>query len=1068
MRIKVRGVCVALVLLLIPGLLMAGITGKITGRVRDAATGEPLPFVNVSVRQNGEPVTGAATGTDGTYVISNLRAGEYTLEFSMVGYQVVLVAVKVTADQITRVDQKLSTEAIGLGPVEVIAPRDPLAIEPDPITNREIARMPVEDFRRVVALEAGATETSAGYSAGLHIQGGRTNEVVYVVDGINANDPVTGQSGVYIDNTAIQEMTINTGTFNAEYGDAMSAVINIVTREGSQRFESTVEYETDAHLRLSKDPIKYPNKDMWHNKVSLSLGGPLGLPRSSFFVSGNLLEHENRLPFKDQHRKNGTLKLAWRPFEGGAKFTLSGNYSNQWYHAYSHAFSKGIWLSMGPRVQRDNYQLNLKVNHPISEKVSYTVNVGTFNTHTKISYMDGAHYNDFRMVGRMLMDWVTWAYGRTWWEDLNITDTVVSEEGDTSYVTADGDTTTKTRVFKRLYDADSMRFVLKGDSLFPVVEDNDTTWVNPFDLYGHITEDPDSLVWFYYNQYEAKSGYLIDKDSVFRWVDWKTQLDALNWRWYEVNEWRPTIDPETGDTVGVHYHLFDFDRYKEMYAKWREGDSAVIDPGTGDTIEIVNLYEDSLESSGNMYYVRYNRDPVFRRFNYYFYPRWSERNTTKYIADASVDWNPNEVHWFKFGISGNYHVLDYDDIQFVNENPYSDTYHKEPIIAAAFLQDKVEYEDLEFHVGVRFDYFNPASDFFVDPENIDVGVAPAKPKFQFSPRLSISFAVSEKSKMHASYGHFFQPVELGELYQNLEADITTGIPLLGNPNLPPLKTVFYQAGYKYMISKDMVFELKGYYKDQENLLATRNVSTIYKGELATYTIYLIEDFAKVKGVDVGVVRRAPRFLSWNITYSFMDAKGTGSSGREFYYRYRDSSLEPPKHEYPLEFDITHSIKANLNFYLDHEFNPGFLRMTNLNVQFNYASGAPYWATDSRGNVLPLGSKRMPGTKTVDAKLEKWFPIGKNKRLRLGAYIDVRNVFDWRNVANVYSGTGLPDDDAGRPVYEVANYRDYENYGYENETEQWEADVADWERSRAQNPAMFGSPRELRFGIRMSF
>ena len=109
---------------------------------------------------------------------------------------------------------------------------------------------------------------------------------------------------------------------------------------------------------------------------------------------------------------------------------------------------------------------------------------------------------------------------------------------------------------------------------------------------------------------------------------------------------------------------------------------------------------------------------------------------------------------------------------------------------------------------------------------------------------------------------------------------------------------------------------------------------------------------------------------------------------------------------------------------------------------------------------------MPGTKTMDAKLEKWFPLG--KKLKLGAYVDVRNIFDWRNVANVYSGTGFPDDNGGRPVYEEVTYRNYANFGFADTYEYWEADVADWERRVAENPAMFGSPRELRFGIRVSF
>lgn len=1054
MKNNVKGVWLVLAMLAIPCMVFAGITGKISGRVTDADTRQPLPGANVIVVGTD---MGTATGTDGSYSLSSVPVGTYDVEVSMMGYQAkVIKGVSVSADKVTSLNVQIKEgSGIVMGTVEVTAQKDIVSKDPNvgKITKgSEIVRSAgVSNYNDVVALQAGATETS-GNSGGLHVQGGRANELVYVVDGINANDPVTGQSGVYIDNTAIQEMTINTGSFNAEYGDAMSGIVNIVTREGSEKFRAGVEYETDAHLRLSDNPVQYPNPDMWHNKVSLFVSGPFWgqgtkISAPSFYISGNLLEDEDRLPANDNHRKNGTLKLTWRPVFGGPKFTLSGNYSDQWYHAYLHDFSKGIWLDeFGPRVKADNYQLNLKVSGPLgrdsAQSLTYTVNVGTFNTHRSVSYMDGAQINDYRMIGRQLMPWVGWAYNETWWEPNP------EVPGDS--------------ILRRLYNPDSMNFYIP-DSMLAYVDGSDSVYVDVNERYSKITKDPDSAVWLFYNEFIVKNGYFYEGDNNFNWFSWEEQLEAYNERWYSINEWRPTVDAN-GDTVGLHYHMFDFARYQHYYELYREWKPDTTVPGWK---EVENPYEDSLETSGNMYVVRYNDDPVFRRFNYYFNPVWSDRNTTKYVADASIDWSPNKEHWAKFGLIGNYHVLDYTSIQFINENPYTDMYHKQPIIAAAYAQDKFQLEDLLLNFGLRFDYFDPASQYFVNPEYVDSGTAEAKPKFQFSPRLSISFSVSDKSTMYASYGHFFQPIELQELYQNLNGDLSSGVPLLGNPNLPPLKTVFYQAGYNIALTRFLGLDLKAYYKDQENLLATRNVNTIYKGKLATYTIYTIEDFAKIKGFDI-TVNGGEGLISGSVTYSYMDAKGTGSSGREFYYRYRGSALQQPKSEYPLEFDITHSVKANVNFFLPDTFGVKVLRNTNLNIQFNYASGPPYWASDSRGNPLPLGSKRQPGTKTVDMKLEKWFPLGKNQNLNLGFYIDVSNVFNWANASSVYGATGLPDDPGTRPVYQQANYSTYAQYGFADEYEYWQADVADWERYYAQNPDMFGEPRLINFGLRLNF
>ncbi|MBD3284730.1 TonB-dependent receptor plug domain-containing protein, partial [candidate division WOR-3 bacterium] len=435
MKRSMLGILTVLAVLLGPAMVFAGTKGALKGQVRDLQTGDPLGLVAVQLKtKDGGTADYTYADANGKFFISNIIPGIYDVELYLMGYEPSIIKdVRITSDQTTEIYPKMSTgKAITVAGVTV-TPKDFLT-GPDEKgkTQKEIRETAgVREVGDVVLLEPGTVNVGGANSQEIHVQGGRTNELVTMVDGINANDPVTGQSGVYIDRSAIQEIKVNTGNFNAQYGNAMSGVINIVTREGSgKKYTGTLEYETDGGIRfkslerdengkfyLYDDPIKYPNEDMFHHKGTVALGGPVipGYENATFFLSGNILEHENRFPFSDRHRLNGTLKLTWKPtvkidsVKGGGppKFILAGNYSDYWYHSYVHALSKGIWLEeFGPRTHRGDYRVNLQVNHPISKKFIYNVNIGTFNTHSKQSYMDGEHYNDFKQLGRQQLSWV--------------------------------------------------------------------------------------------------------------------------------------------------------------------------------------------------------------------------------------------------------------------------------------------------------------------------------------------------------------------------------------------------------------------------------------------------------------------------------------------------------------------------------------------------------------------------------------------------------------------------------------------------------------------------------------
>jgi outer membrane receptor protein involved in Fe transport len=972
----------------------AGTTGKITGRVYDASTGVPLPGVNVIIQGTN---MGAATNLDGDYFIINVPVGTYIMTASMMGYSPLEVQnVQVSADLTTTID-------FPLGETQLDIVREVVVVAERPIVERDVTssskrldgatieRMPVTTFTDVVANQAGAVETGGGYSGGLHIRGGRDNEVVYVVDGVIANDPVYMQRGVNIETNAIAEMSVISGGFNAEYGEAMSGIVNIITKEGTPTYGGSVEYTTDLPL----DGTRY---DFGTNKVEMSLGGPVPLMNNmTFFVSSAIDDREDRepgiiaKPNNDLFRNSGTAKLTFKP-ANTLKMTLGGNWAETEWHSYSHGRSKGNWLDQVPKSRSGNLQVNLATTHTVNQSTFWNLNLSYFNTWRTLKGQDGKDYRDWRAIGGGLA-WVDYAR-------LHVNDAGTALES--------------------WYDTETREWSMRWDP----------------ELGDSVQITPDWAWEYYYTQVANDGAGYAQVDSVTGELVWDYlvwEQEANNSRWYDTGNWEIQGDQ-------LVYVPFDLDKYLDEVANTENHKS---DEYNGD---IHNFYGHDWDD--------------FYHFRYDFVPWYHDRQTTFYTADFSITSQVNKSNQVKAGGYYRFGELELTDIQFLNRNPYSDNYIKEPVYAAAYVQDKFEYEDLTVNAGVRFDYFDPKSDHYIDLEDLSQGMDTVDPKYKFSPRLGISFAVTDRSVMYASYGHFFQPVELGELYQSLNVDFTTGRPLIGNPDLPPQKTVAYEIGLKYAFSPDVAGEVTAYFKDVTDLLASRKQTSLFQDNPVTYDMFIIEDFAVIKGIDISLSKRASEFLSGTLTYSYLNAQGTGSSPREGYYIYSSSTTPIPKREYPLEFDVTHSLKANANLYLPMDFGPElfFFRPfadLNLNVQYNYASGPPYTPEDSRGNPSPdVGSRRMPSTQTADMRIDKMFNIG--DMFAWGLFLDVRNLFDVENVVDVYRNTGEPDDNGNPP--------DIEGYATE---EAWREAYENWQ-VRYRNPFNYSNPRLIRMGAMVQF
>ncbi len=262
----------------------AGETGKIAGRVTDLASGQPLIGANVMIIErwendraiplSGSGMQGAITDPNGEYFIINVKPGIYTIKFVYIGYQTInKTQIRVSVDLTSRIDCRMSTTVLESGvTVDVVADR--IQVQKDLTSSQvsigadKIDILPVRSVSELVNLQAGVVTDNSG---NLHIRGGRTSEITYMVDGVKVVDPLSRAAGISIDDQAIQELKTITGTFNAEYGQALSGVINIVTKQGSEQFRINATGYLGDHLSFDDNTFYVMNNAAWANAAARAM-----------------------------------------------------------------------------------------------------------------------------------------------------------------------------------------------------------------------------------------------------------------------------------------------------------------------------------------------------------------------------------------------------------------------------------------------------------------------------------------------------------------------------------------------------------------------------------------------------------------------------------------------------------------------------------------------------------------------------------------------------------------------------------------------------------------------------
>lgn len=256
-------------MLFLPLMLLSQQDASIQGTVRDFKTGNPLPGVNVIIKGT---YYGAATGSDGNYLITSISPGSYDIEISMVGYKILLkTGVKVEAGAAVTENFDLEQTVLMLGEEVVVIGKKPLFDVDETatltrISSDDIQNKIVNSVEDILSEQIGVTTVDNE----IHIRGGRIDETLFIIDGLSIKDPLSGYGGnLFINAESIDNLEIITGGYNAEYGQAMSGVINIRLKEGRDKYEGSFKYSSD-NWGFSQDSYSHYNTD----RLEFNLGGP--------------------------------------------------------------------------------------------------------------------------------------------------------------------------------------------------------------------------------------------------------------------------------------------------------------------------------------------------------------------------------------------------------------------------------------------------------------------------------------------------------------------------------------------------------------------------------------------------------------------------------------------------------------------------------------------------------------------------------------------------------------------------------------------------------------------------
>jgi outer membrane receptor protein involved in Fe transport len=887
MRIVTHAVAVALCLCVCASTLMAGSTGKISGVVRDSRTKEPIPGVNVVVQGTS---LGASSNVEGRYVILNVPSGRVKVGASFIGYRRFEANdLRISVDFTTPLDIDLVEGSVELDAVVIQAERSPL-IRQDltnpvaSISSESIEALPVTDISEVIGLQAGVTVDDDG---SIHIRGGMGNEIVYTLNGMNVNNPYANTRSVGVATNAVREVSVSSGTFSAEYGGALSGVVNYVTKDGGSKWSGSLKYYTGDHVSSNKD--LFPNIDEFKisnvNRTEATVSGPLLGENLTFFASGVYNWYGGHLYGRRLYLPTDSY-LSREGFPAGDP--RRGSASDPYYFGPTvHDTSDRVGLPGGDGAI---VPLNWSKSYNVQGNLSWRIAPEMKLKYEFLASLDESPDVD-PFVARYKPDGIALARNEGYMHALEFTHSL----------------------------NERMFYTVKGS----FVTDKNHSWA--YDS----PSDPRYLPSYY--------------SQVF-----------------------PNLTYLTGGT--------DPDRFSRKTVTWS---------GKFDLVaQLFNTHEVKFGLEARAHTV-------------------SVESYTLLFKDPN---NPGADPSFINELSGNYHFEPY--IPSVEGGYVS--YERKPLQLAAYIQDKIElFKSIILNLGIRYEYFDPAAQYNPgisaelsqqDSILLTENLTDASVKHMVSPRISVSYPITDQGTIRFSYGHFYQIGSLSSLYNNPNFRAPSGtIPTFGNPNVNPQKSIQYELGLQQGLTEDLKIEITGYYKDVSDYIYSQRVITA-RGD-KQYNLLTNLSYANTRGISIALLKRrsVDNLFSATLDYTFQVAEGNRTLPTdEIYYNEQQGRLSET-YLVPLNFDRSHTITSTVALTQPDDWAVSMIAFLR--------TGTPY-TPEFPSNVVPISftqnSDQQPVQWNVDLKIEKYFKFGS---FDFSLFVQVDNLFDTRNELYVYANSG---------------------------------------------------------------
>ncbi len=1081
---------------------LAQSTGKIEGVVTDGETGAPMAGAQVSVQGT---TLGNITNSEGYYFILNVPPGTRSVRFNFTGYAPAVVErVQVMAGNTARVNAAMRMAIIQLEILVIEADPEPMVPRDNVQTKQRLpsdfsSNMPVNTLSEALSYKAGVVQDEAGRFS---IRGGRLGKEAVYIDGILVrayseqsylSDKVSSDnSPLVVGKNSVEEVNVITGGFNAEYGQAQSGVINIISREGADKLSGALQLISDGAMPRSGD--------YGYNELSGELSVPLGLPGfSSLFLSTEL----SGMADSDPGPGDGGFRGVDQRFLG----RLNGYLDQLGLYDESSLAARKVGVldanSAQPGIQRlDRYSF---------ANVLWSDGNGDGLPDVR-TLIPG---DQFGPEGRRLNSGGVFSQPNPARLPGNSGD-IYSLTGKFTWYASD-----RLKLLTNYTASRNQRIYYQHENIF-----NTPARRNP----AERVRTSNTIVGADINlaQSAQRSSNLILRASFYSNNQHGGALAASS---YE----RSTI----GGFGFGSLEFIDENRtgLNQIYraAEGLEPDGSsypVYNSGFLNPFASTFTPLPGLRGQGNP------ANPLLL-FNESGLPlRLINDKESRLTLKGDYDGQLHRYVRFKTGVEMQRMEIDNRHFFYVG-GPLQDAWRVKPKLYSAYAQNRLDLGDLVLDTGLRLDAFDPAASFPAVPGEALPGDPRFKPgmKYEFSPRVEVGFPVTDRSQLRLSYGTFTQVPSFSDYYGLLSRDVQQDLAsdninnYFGNGRLDIPRTTAFEAGLTTLLTEDIVLDFVGYNKDITGNIAYRWLTPAQLLDLAGDTgrastrfgknlfVATNGDYGNVKGFDLSFSRRHKGLWSVSASYSLTFARSTASDPQEFARAFgrqiirdpvtgRDKNPEPPSRKTPTDTDQTHSLNLQARLTLPADFLAGtwanrYLARTDAFLTWQFHSGRPYSVVNRQGNLLTgeNNNSRTGSVSFANLRLTRRFPLSEYRRLSV--FLQVMNLFNERNISSgrVNPTTGQPgvdryllgelentltsfttppepvtvEHEAGRAELStdpaermlLARIRDINGDGLVEYSESFALRTAAL-LAAMDNPRSWMRPREVRLGIRLDF